>query len=106
MVDPGVGHSADVYLLFNDPHMNEADFVVGHTIVDYWMNFASSGNPSKGKADIIAWPTYSSGNNTMVLRPSPAPVANLRGRYCNFWAHARSGNPPLKHASSAASILV
>lgn len=98
MVDPGVGHSADVYLLFNDPRMNALDFTVAHKIVDYWMNFASTGNPSEGNTEVAAWPTFMPSNSTMQLAPDSASTANLRQSYCDFWADIKSGLPPLaKH---------
>jgi carboxylesterase type B len=94
MVDPGVGHSADVYLLFNDPLMNATDFIVGHEMVRYWMNFAGSGNPSDGNAWVPPWPTFLPGNTTMALRTKSVPIANLGRQYCDFWAHVHSGLPP------------
>jgi hypothetical protein len=35
--DIGVGHSADVYLTFNDPRLNDTDRKVGFQIIDYWV---------------------------------------------------------------------
>eukprot|EP00729_Bicosta_minor_P008810 gene8810-30552_t len=44
----GVGHSSDVYLLFNRAKvgLNATDREVGHAMIDYWQGFAATGNPS------------------------------------------------------------
>jgi hypothetical protein len=46
MQDIGVGHSADVYLTFADPRLNATDRAVSHTMVDWWVTFARTGNPN------------------------------------------------------------
>jgi para-nitrobenzyl esterase len=94
MVDPGVGHSADVYLLFGDSHMNQSELSFGLRMVDYWMNFAGSGNPSDGNAAVPTWPAYLPGNTTLALRPKSALSADLRLSYCEFWEQIDSGNVP------------
>jgi len=93
LADPGVGHSADIYLLFNDPSLNETDVGVGRTMIDYWMNFAKSGDPSMGKSNVMPWPAFSRDNTTMSLGPRPKTLSNLRQSYCNFWEKIHSGNP-------------
>lgn len=36
--DIGVGHSADLYLTFNDPRLNATDTKVGFQMIDYWVS--------------------------------------------------------------------
>jgi len=95
--DVGVGHSADVYLLFDDPRLNFTDHQVAHTIIDYWQNFALSGSPAGLRADgtvLPHWPMYEPLNATMLLSPQPVATDGLRQHQCNFWLSAHSGLPP------------
>lgn len=94
LADPGVGHSADVFLLFNDPRMNATDFVVANTMIDYWLNFASSGNPSVGDGEAAEWPTFLPDNVTLQLRQSTKSAENLRRTQCDFWEHIAAGIVP------------
>lgn len=95
LADPGVGHSADVYLLFNDPRMNATDHRVSHTMLNYWANFAGSANPSGGVAKVPSWPSFLPGNITMRIGEKSGAKANLRQSYCDFWAHTPSGWLPV-----------
>jgi len=82
----GVGHSSDVYLLFNRAKvgLNATDREVGHAMIDYWQGFAATGNPSvQGRA---AWPAYSNGNSTMLLNTAPSPEPNIHTDRCSFWS--------------------
>merc|ERR1719359_1458565 len=95
LTQPGVGHSADVYLLFHDPRLNATDRRVSKTMINYWLNFADSAKPSGGDAKVPSWPSFLPGNITMTIGEKPAPRASLRQSYCDFWAHTPSGWLPV-----------
>ena len=88
--DVGVGHGADISLLFMYPDLNETDLVVGKAFVDYWQNFATSGNPNRATDN---WPVFTGANTTMVITDKPAAKRHLGQRQCEFWA-THSGNSP------------
>jgi carboxylesterase type B len=93
MVDPGVGHGSDVGLVWMFPHLNETDYGLAKTYVDYWQNFATAGNPNGGR-DVAAgearttpttWPKYGHGNGTLVIDRKSHVQANAEGVRCAFW---------------------
>eukprot|EP00928_Gymnodinium_smaydae_P019966 TRINITY_DN176_c0_g3_i1.p1 TRINITY_DN176_c0_g3~~TRINITY_DN176_c0_g3_i1.p1 ORF type:complete len:618 (+),score=28.48 TRINITY_DN176_c0_g3_i1:63-1856(+) len=98
-VDPGVGHGADVYLVFNDPGLNATDIAVGHTMIDYWLNFATFGTPSSRGAKVAEWPTFLPGNITMSLAHPSMHLANLRRSYCDFWDSLNKQGKPREDVS-------
>ena len=94
----GVGHTSDIYLLWNNKHLNATDKVVSHVVNDYWQNFATTGDPSVGggsgsaNGEAIAggglvplWPPYGLANETLLLGLNSTPTANLHGNRCAFW---------------------
>eukprot|EP00035_Acanthoeca_spectabilis_P010267 m.181953 g.181953 ORF g.181953 m.181953 type:complete len:611 (+) comp14969_c0_seq4:103-1935(+) len=90
--DIGVGHSADLYLTFNDPRLNATDTKVGFQMIDYWVNFAHTGEPStppltSHTANVSPWPSFRTGgqNTTQRLDLVSGPVTGLRDTYCDWW---------------------
>ncbi|CAG7659244.1 unnamed protein product [Allacma fusca] len=64
----GVGHGDDLLYLFNIPtliNLPDADLAVSKRLIDYWVNFAATGNPNTGedgsssKLNEEEWPVYS-----------------------------------------------
>jgi len=100
-LDVGVGHGADVSLLFNDPRLNADDQQVAYAMIDYWQNFAASFNPNAGVGShasdpaLPQWPDFGQANTIMTLTRIPIAASQLRAGYCNFWAHTDSGLPPI-----------
>jgi carboxylesterase type B len=102
MVDPGVGHGSDVGLVWMFPRLNTTDFGLAKTYVDFWQNFAASGNPNGNNgADGVgafgttpAWPRYGPGNETLVIDEKSRVQTNAERERCVFW-DALHQVPPL-----------
>jgi len=57
-------------------------------MTDYMANFAYTGNPSKGHADVPQWPEFTADNlATMELQSSGSSVQSNLHPKCNFWDH-------------------
>jgi len=90
-VEVGVGHGADIPLLFQAPGGNVSDMAVGHIMLDYWQNFVTNGNPN-GQSHHPIWPPFShafpsAGNITMLLKEVPCPVPKFDlDPHCGYWA--------------------
>ena len=116
----GVGHSSDVYLLFNSAKvgLNATDKLVGRTMIDFWHSFASTGVPTSGAAAVAtidisgseaihasvmgsarsaapAWPEYNPANSSMLLDINSSVATNIHTSRCAFW----SGLHPVPYRS-------
>ena len=86
MVDPGVGHGTDVGLVWLSSHLNASDLVIGKRFVDYWQNFAGTGNPNGMPAAVGgAWPRYGSSHKTLVIDRKSHVEENSQMARCKFW---------------------
>jgi hypothetical protein len=70
--------------------MDQTDTAVSHLMIDYWVAFAATGDPSgelpSGQgAPRPRWPQFGDGNATMHLGPSPSASAAPRAELCRFW---------------------
>ncbi|WP_411070584.1 carboxylesterase/lipase family protein [Streptomyces sp. cmx-4-25] len=81
---PVAAHVSDVPFVFGNllpqyfaptaPAATTADRAFSHTVMAYWTNFATRGNPNG--TGLTTWPTYQgSGSNFMDLSATPAAVA-------------------------------
>ena len=71
---------ADVTLVWNDPKLNLTDQLLSHAVVDYWTQFATSGDPNSGvMPGAVAWRCGHPGCTEMVCagcaRVALAPAA-------------------------------
>jgi hypothetical protein len=99
-----VGHTSDIYLLFNNKHLNATDKVVARYVNDYWQNFVTTLNPSAAarestaawestaareaqESSTVPWPAYAPGNATQLLGlNNTGHVSGLHSARCDFWA--------------------
>ena len=81
----GVGHGADIPLVWYSPRLNKTDVVVANQVVDYWQNFASNSGDPNGGGGLTHWPMYSNGNATLMLDRVSSAGLNVGQRRCGFW---------------------
>ena len=87
----GVGHGADIPLVWYSPKLNKTDVVVARQMVDYWQNFAvgGGGNPNflgeRSRDSLQTWPTFAEGNATLLLDLDSAVGLNVGQKRCAFW---------------------
>jgi para-nitrobenzyl esterase len=84
-IPAGVGHAADVDLVWNNPKLNATDRVLSHTVADYWSQFAASGDPNTGA---VTWPPYSEAGQNVTLEldvPQPSTARGLGAHRCQLW---------------------
>lgn len=105
----GVGHGADVDLVWPVPTLNVTDREVSEAMVGYWHNFAANGDPNgaigvvSGKAALPHWPRYGEGAATVALGPRPETRRHLRALVCQFWD--RSHPVPYMYEPSRADLV-
>lgn len=84
----GVGHAADVLLLF--PYkkiLNQTDSAMSLQMVNWWSRFAVSANPNADEPlnSTAQWLPFAARNETLLLQPEPKLAFGLRGDICDFW---------------------
>jgi len=88
-------HFTEVPYVFQMPYgvnfgfsFNDEELALSNSIVQYWANFVSGGNPNGPNTEVV-WPTYSpltSGNHTIVLDLSISTTSeNLHDETCDLW---------------------
>jgi len=77
----GVGHAADVVLVWPSKFLSSHDRQVSRTMVNWWQDFAAHHNPNNS----VPWPAYGHANETIVIQEQPQPLSGLREAVCNFW---------------------
>ena len=85
----GVGHGADVPLVWYSSKLNDTDIIVANQFIKYWQNFARKGSDPnmnvRGVSSTI-WPTYETGNSTLLIGVDSSVKENLGGgEHCLFW---------------------
>lgn len=80
-VSMGVGHTSDVFMLWNNSDQSDEDRIVGRTMIDFWQSFAATGAPRKLPH---YWPPYGSQNLTLDLNIETSANTIYQDR-CNFW---------------------
>ncbi|XP_071492942.1 cholinesterase-like [Diadema antillarum] len=99
----GAGHAEDITFVWGIPFIDELYHIKGHNMTDeenalsvkfmeFWTNFAKSGDPSKPSVDAEPgvgedlWPSYSIPElNYKELAPGFAVGRAVRARQCHFW---------------------
>jgi carboxylesterase type B len=84
----GVGHGADIPLVWYSPKLNKTEVIVADQMVEYWQNFAkNNGNPNEETNDgnLINWPSYDGKNSTLMLQVDSNVGTNIESDRCNFW---------------------
>ena len=97
----GVGHGADVSLVWYSPKLNITDRLVARQMIDYWQNFATSGDPydegvtrsvrvdderaGEKSGGGIRWPRHEESNSTLLLAVESKIGLNVGGARCMFW---------------------
>jgi para-nitrobenzyl esterase len=91
----GAYHSADLALVFGSLDRvgydwNDADRIVSEQMIEYWTNFAKTGDPNA--EDSAEWTPFNRENlSTRVINPRPTTVAGVRRRILELIA----GRQPL-----------
>ena len=83
-IPTGVGHAADISLVWNSKSLNATGQHVARDASSFWQTFAASGHPH-GPPGRPAWPAYGARNSTMVLDVNPHVQENLDSTRCDFW---------------------
>ena len=81
----GVGHTADLPLLWNSKDLNTTDKDVSAKMIDYWQTFAATGNPNAAGSGAAVWPSFTDKNTTMDLNQVPTALPNYDRVRCLFW---------------------
>ena len=90
-VPVGVGHGADVPLVWNNKGLHAAGRALADKVIRYWQSFAATGAPTGDRPTPLTrglphWPPYLPGNLTLDLDAEPKVVANIGNERCAFWA--------------------
>ncbi|XP_070531929.1 cholinesterase-like [Ptychodera flava] len=92
----GIVHGDELEYIFGLPLVDEnftnKEVQLSQKMMEFWANFAKTGNPNKGhenEIDSNQWPAYGKKKQYYVLNGKtvhdPLILTNLRGYYCNFW---------------------
>ena len=94
-VEPfGVAHTADVYLVWNDPRLNATtDRLMANKFVQWWQSVAATSDPNdvnkfaadQSQSAPSRWPKYGSANATFAIDVADQVVLNLKAERCAFW---------------------
>jgi len=97
----GVCHSDELYLMWNpywfeNYSLNEEDMAMGHKIVKYWVNFASTGDPSPPDSNLPVWSPVSLQNHQYLNIKNEPTMETLTKEYLEmikFWKDLMSQRP-------------
>jgi carboxylesterase type B len=67
--------------------MTPSELVMATQMVDYWTNFAHTGNPNKGPNPAnTVWPQYSPTSRGSIMLATPVqPVYGFSKKICDWW---------------------
>ena len=55
-------------------------------MIDYWTNFAKTGNPNSPASGWINWPSYDTQTDQVMLFNDVSTVqSGIWSQYCSFW---------------------
>lgn len=88
-----VFHGSDLGYIF---HLSEGGLtpefftdeqeIVSMAMIDYWVNFAKTGNPSPPGSSLVEWPKYSKDKQyTQNLKYPIHTLESYRQEICDFW---------------------
>lgn len=81
----GVGHTAELALLWNSKDLNATDRGVSAKLIDYWQTFAATGTPNAAGSGAAVWPPFAHKNTTMDLGVEMTAMPNYDRVRCMFW---------------------
>lgn len=90
----GAYHGAELPYLFNTHDSwlptATADRELGQVMMEYWLNFARTGNPNRG--GLPPWPNYAdSGEQVMRLDAAQRPIEHPSARLCKILNNKKTG---------------
>lgn len=101
--DLGTFHASEIPYVFGingflGQLKTPAQKATSHAIMNYWGNFARTGNPNSQDQALNNWPLYSSAQpDYLIINPDLQSATDLRGRYCEYWIsnplHFQHSNP-------------
>jgi carboxylesterase type B len=96
LYNTGVGHGADVPLVWYDNGLNTKDKIVANQFLDYWQNFASTSNPNdsdditRSTNNVLTktmtnWHKFEQNYSTLEIGIESKNLINAGGDRCKFW---------------------